>query len=112
MVHNWVLPLPRQHLDNREYFCRAQGAPPGIGTASGGVLKRQPGGSRGYNGGADSGRVRGHVGPLPPTTAPMVPGREDVEHGTAGEGGEVPDGLHPGVRLSSLQELARPVPTA
>ena len=43
---------------------------------------------------------------------PLVPRREDVEYGQVEERGAVPDGLHPGERLSSLQERGRIVPTA
>ena len=39
-------------------------------------------------------------------------GREDVEHGPGGEGGEVPDGLHPGDGSPSLLECIRPEPQA
>ena len=42
----------------------------------------------------------------------MVLGREDVEHGTVGGGGAVPDGLHPGDISSYLQKCDRPGPTA
>ena len=38
----------------------------------------------------------------------LVLGWEEVEHGTAGEGGEVPDGLYPGDGTLSLQECVRP----
>ena len=43
--------------------------------------------------------------------APMVPGREGVEHGPGGKGGEFPDGLHPRDRLSSLSGCHRLGPT-
>ena len=49
------------------------------------------GGGGGGSGSAEYSRDRGHVGTLPPAPDPMVPGREDVEHGLGGEGGEVPD---------------------
>ena len=48
---------------------------------------------------------------LPPAVSPMVTGREYVEHGLVGEGGEVPDGLHPWEILLSLLECDRPGPT-
>ena len=32
----------------------------------------------------------------------MVTGQEDVEHGPGGEGGAVPDGLHPRKKIASL----------
>ena len=35
VVHCGMLPRPRQHLDNREYRCRSQGAAPGRQTAGG-----------------------------------------------------------------------------
>ena len=38
--------------------------------------------------------------------------REDVEHGTAGEVGAVPDRLHPGYISLSFQERRRLGPTA
>ena len=53
----------------------------------------------------------GNVGPLPPATAIMVPGREGVDHGLVGEGGVVPDGLHNGDGSSSLQERGHSVTT-
>ena len=43
---------------------------------------------------------------------PMVPGREDLDHVLVGEVGAVPDGLHPGYSLSSIQECGRPGPTS
>ena len=52
----------------------------------------------GDSGGTEDVGIGRHVGPLPPVTAPMVPGWEDVEHDTIGEGGDVPDGLNPGDR--------------
>ena len=68
-------------------------------------------------GGGDSGSTENcgyqrHVGPLPPATAPMVPGWEEVENGPGGEGGEVTDGLHPMDRLSSISECDRTGTTA
>ena len=74
-----------------------------------GDLNAKPGRDRerseggGYSGGTDGGRFRRHFGPLPPMMAPMVPGRENVEHGLVGEVGTVLDRLHSGYRLSSLQ---------
>ena len=54
------------------------------------------------SGSAENVRAQVHVGPLPPATALMVPGREDMEHGPGREGREVPDGLHPRDISSSL----------
>ena len=42
----------------------------------------------------------------------MVPGRKDVDHDTGGEGGEVPDGLHPEEGSPSLLECVRTGPQA
>ena len=81
---------------------------PGLRTIGGGIFKCETvrDGGRlegGVNcGSANYGRARGHVSPLPTATAPMVLGRENIEHGLSGEGGEVPDGLHPRDGLSSL----------
>ena len=104
MVHHRMLPGPQRHLEDRECRCSAQRAPLGIGYAGGGGLQLQPrpaigisegGGDRN---GTDRCEIRRHVEPLPPAMAPMVTGREGVEHGPGGEGGAVPDGLHPGDR--------------
>ena len=106
MVHIWMLPLPRRQFDNRECHNRAQGATPGLRNARGGILNVKlfyPEGGANL-GGANCRRVGGYVVPLPPAPVLMVLGREDVEHGTGGEGGEVPDGLHPGYGLPSLLE--------
>ena len=56
-------------------------------------------------GGTNYRMVGGYVGPLPPATALMVPGQEDVEHGPGREGGEVSKGLHSGDGSTSLLEL-------
>ena len=56
----------------------------------------------GYCGSVDDGGAQIHVGPILPTTAPMVTGREDVEHGPGGKGGAVPVGLNPMDGLLSL----------
>ena len=66
----------------------------------------------GDSGSVDVGGIGGHIGPFPPVTAPLVLGWEEVEHGQVGEGGTVPDGLHPGDRSLSLQERGCPGPTA
>ena len=42
----------------------------------------------------------------------MVLVQEDVEHGMGGEGGEFPDGIHPGYGLPSLFECVCPGPQA
>ena len=39
---------------------------------------------------------------------PLEPRLSDVNHGRNGEGGAVPDGLHPGYRRSYYQERVRP----
>ena len=107
MVHHRILPRPGQHLNDREFRCSALGIP-GIGSAGDRRRKCQPGGSIGrperrvYYGNSDGGGVRGHVGPLPPATETMVPGREDMDHGPVGEEGAVPDGLNSGDISSSL----------
>ena len=62
---------------------------------------------RGYYGSnGDRGTGR-YVGTLPPVSALMVPGWEDVEHDPGGEGGAVPDGIHSGERLPSLWKCLR-----
>ena len=87
MLHPLMLTRPQQHLDDRECCFRAQRAPPGIGVSSGGGIQCQPRPSRGrsqgvgYISGTGGGGIGIHVSPIPPATAPMVPGREDVEHG-------------------------------
>ena len=63
-------------------------------------------------GGAYYRRFGGYFGQLPPAPLLMVPGLKDVEHGPGGEGGEVPDGLHPGYGFPSLLECVCPVPQA
>ena len=84
--------------------------PPGIGDAGGWGLQLQPRPDRGipeggkYSSGTDNGEIGRHVEPLPPATAPMVLGWEDVEHGAVGKVGAVLDGLHPEDILSSIQE--------
>ena len=82
---------------------------PGIRAAGGGRLQRKPETYRGIlerggdSDGTDSDRIGGHVVPFPPATEPMLTVWDDVEHGKVGEGGEVPDKLHPGDRFLSLQ---------
>ena len=104
MVHHQMLPYSRQYLDDRECHCSTQESSPGIGSAGGGGFKCKPGQARGIlegggdNVSADGGGVIIHVIPLPPLTAPMIPGRKDVDHGPVGEGGVVPDRIHPGDR--------------
>ena len=66
----------------------------------------------GNRGGAKYRRIEGYVGLLPPALAPMVPEREDVEHGMGREQGKVPDGLHPGYKFPSILEFFRPGPQA
>ena len=56
----------------------------------------------GDHGSVDDGGTQRHVGALPPVMEPMVPRRESVEHGPGGEGGAVPDGLHPREISSSI----------
>ena len=118
MVHHCMLPLTKQNLDNRYFRCINQGALLGCRTTDGGGPERQPDGAGGrsegggYSGSAENGGAQGYAGPLPPTTATMVPGWEDVEHGPGGERGEVPDGLHPRDILSSISECDCPGPTA
>ena len=57
-------------------------------------------------------RVGGYFGELTPRTAPLVLIQENVSDGVAREGGEVPDGLHSGVRLLGFPEGGRPRPSA
>ena len=42
----------------------------------------------------------------------MVMGREIMDHDPGGEGGEVPDRLHPGYGFMSCLECVRPGPQA
>ena len=94
MIYHGTLTRPRQYLDNRYCCRRAQGAPQGRRTVSGGRLQCKPVGAggppegRGYRG--------GYVGALPPAPALMLLGREDMEYDTGGDGGAVSDGLHSG----------------
>ena len=53
-----------------------------------------------------------YVGAFPSAPTPLDPIWMDVEHGVAGEGGAVPDGLHAGYGPSSIQECVRPGPHA
>ena len=109
IVHHWMLPRPQRNLDNRECCCSTQIAPTGFGAADGGGPQRQPRTSKGRLEGrvdsvvTDSGRIGRHSGPLTPATAPMMPRREDVEHGTSGEVCAVLDELHSMYIPSSLQ---------
>ena len=110
VVHRGMLPRPRQHLDDRECRCRTKGAPPGRRTVGGVGFQSETFGAGGrpegrrYGGGTGKEGNRGYVGAIPPSPALMVPGLEDMEHDPAGEGGEVPDGLHPGYGLPYLFE--------
>ena len=116
--HFKVLHRPQKHLNDRECCCRSQGATPGRQTAGGRRSERETVGSGGISegggnsGSTDYGRDGGHVRKLTPAPANMVPGREDVEHSTGGEGGEVPDELHPRDGSSSLLECVCPGPQA
>ena len=118
MVHHCMLPLTKQNLDNRYCRCINQGALLGCRTTDGGGPERQPDGAGGRSegggdsGSADNGGALRHIVPLPPTTEPMVTGREDMDHGTERDGGEVPDGLYPRDRLLSLSECDCPGPTS
>ena len=67
---------------------------------------------RRYHGGSVKGRLGGSCGTLPPETTGVVSGSEDVGNGVAGEGSEVPDGLHSGIRPSDLLERGCPGPKA
>ena len=104
MVHHQMLPSPIKYLDNK--YCRhsAQRAPQGVKAAGVRGPHCQPKPSRGISeGGRDSGVTDGggigiHVGPILTVRAPMVPGREDVDHDRVGKGGAVPNGLRPGDR--------------
>ena len=118
IVYHRMLPRPRRHLDFGEYRCSSQGVPLGCRTTGGGGPEHQPGRAGGRleggrdSGSADNGGDPRNVRPLPPATVPMVPGRENMEDGLDGEGGEVPDGLHHRDKLLSLLECNRPGPTA
>ena len=68
-------------------------------------------GERDSNNSENSGS-QGYMSPHPPVKMPMVLGRENVEHGPGGEGGDFLDGLHPRERLLSLSEYGRTGPTA
>ena len=110
MVHCWMLPRPRGHLVDRECCHRAQGTTLGRRTAGDRIFERETVGAGGRSeegrnsGSSDYGRSGGHVGTLPPATALMVTGQDDVEHGTGREGGEIPDGLHPRDEYLSLPQ--------
>ena len=114
MVHREMLTCPKQHLDDRECRCHAQGAPQGRQTVGGGRLQCQPGEAggkpegRGYCGVYGNRGTGRYVGALPPAPALMVPVQEDVDHGQGGEGFLVPDGPHSGDGLPSLWKFLRP----
>ena len=118
MVHRQMLPCHRRHLENRKFRRRSQGATLGRRTDGGGRSEHETvvSGGRfeegGNSGRADYDRSGGHVVPLPPVPAPMVPGQEDMEHGPGREGGEVLDRLHPRDGSLSLLECVRPGPQA
>ena len=118
MVHHQMLLRSRQHLDDRECHCSAQRDPLGIGAAGSGWPQCQTRPDIGIlEGGGDSSSTDGggigrHIGPFTPAMATLMPGQEDVDHGTFGEGGAVLDGLHPGDRLLSFQERGHPVTMA
>ena len=60
----------------------------------------------------DGSGVGRNSGALPSVLSPLVPIRENVYNGQAGEGGAIIDGLHPGNGPPSLQENVRPGPQA
>ena len=62
--------------------------------------------------GFGGGEVRGHVITLSSAPTPLEPIRENVEHSTSGEGGAVPDGIHPGDGLPYIKERVSPGPQA
>ena len=113
MVHHWMLPLPQQHLNDRECRRRAQGAAPGRLTAGGRRPKHDTDGEgerpegNVHRGGTDGIRNRGYGNALPPAPMHTGTGKEDVDHGQRGEGSPVLDGLHPRERSSSLLEHVR-----
>ena len=92
MVHCGMLPRPPRHLDDREGCRSAQGAPQGSRAAGGGRHERKLVGARGrpegggYRGDIGDGETQVHAGALPPATAPLVPGQEDVEYAVKGGG--------------------------
>ena len=114
MVHHRMIPRPQRHLNNRECHNSAQRDPLGIRTAGGGIPKHKLRVDSGISEmERDSGGgIGGNFSPLHPVTTLLLPEKEDVEHGQSGEGGVVPDGLHPGDVLLSLQEHDCPGPTA
>ena len=105
-----MLHHPRQHHDNRDCCRCAQGAPPGRQTTGGGIFQHETVGAggreevRGDRDGTGDGGTRVYVGALPPAPELMVTERDNVDHDPGGEGGEVPDRLHPGGGLQSLLE--------
>ena len=118
VVYHWMLPLPQQHLDDRECHHCNQGAALGRRTAGGrwsqhdaDKSETRPEGN-GNRGGADGRGTRRHGSALPPLPAQVGQGTEDVEHDKGGEGSPVPDGLHPRDRPPSLLERARPGSTS
>ena len=121
MVHRGMLPRPRRHFDDREGRWSAQGAPQGIGAAGDGRPEHQRGGTwgcpegGGYYGDTGDGGTGGHGrhgGALSPTTAPLVPVREDVVYALKRKGGAVADRLYPGDGPLSLLECLRQGPSA
>ena len=71
----------------------------------------RPEGRRYCRGNGDGGN-QGYVGALLPAPDLMVPGQEDMEYDPEGEGGEVPDGFHPGDRSPSIWECVHLRPQA
>ena len=65
---------------------------------------------REYRGSIGNGGTTGHVGALTPAMAPLLPVWEYVEYNMIGEGGAVPDRLHPGDGFPFLWKSLRPGP--
>ena len=113
-----MLPRTRRYLDDRKCCRRAQGAAPEPRTAGGGISQHNADGTgertewNRHCGSADGRGTQGHGNALPPASAQMVQGKEDVEHVQGGEGSPVPDELNPRDIPLSLLELVRLGPTA
>ena len=81
---------PDNTLTIESIFTALKEPPDGIENSGDRIPKRKLGAAWGrservgYIGGVDGSGIGGNVGPLPPATAPLVPGQEDVDHGQVG----------------------------
>ena len=118
MVHHQMLPVARRRHNDSGRGGDNGGSVEGDRVDCCGQLKRGPredgwpGTGVEDRGGVGDGRPRRSCRALPPATVGVVKGLEEVGSGEAGEGSEVPDGLHPGIRPPDLPERGFPGPKA